>query len=456
MSGLSTQAEPRRVIAALLERGDKDKLATYLDRLPPAEVAHALLRLPEDDRGRLLELLDPEDAADVLHDLPYEEAIARLEDLDAEDAAAIVSEFAGTERAQYLAELEDEDAEPILAALPADEAAAARAQMRYEENSAGYLMDAAFLAYPEGKTVGEILADMRANAERYAEFDVQYAYVLSAGGALRGVLRLRDLVLRPRATPAAEIMLPNPVSVRADAPLDTLTQLFDHHSYIGVPVVDADGHAVGVLRRRAVAEAAEERAEGAFMKLSGIVGGEELRSMPMLQRSLRRLAWLGPNIVLNMIAASVIAAFQGTLEAVIALAVFLPIVSDMSGCSGNQAVAVSIRELTLGVLKPTEFLRVFFKEGGLGILNGTILGALLGAVAWLWKGNLWLGAVVGGALALNTVLSVLLGGLVPLVLRRFKVDPALASGPILTTCTDMCGFFLVLGLASAVLSRISL
>ena len=149
-----------------------------------------------------------------------------------------------------------------------------------------------------------------------------------------------------------------------------------------------------------------------------------------------------------------IAAYEDTLQAVIALAIFLPMVSDMSGCSGNQAVAVSIRELTLGIIRPKDFLRILKKEGLLGIINGVVLGIILGTIAAIWKDNAYLGLVVGSALALNTVLSVILGGLIPLVLKRFKADPALASSPILTTCTDMCGFFLVLNLASLALSKL--
>jgi Mg/Co/Ni transporter MgtE len=187
----------------------------------------------------------------------------------------------------------------------------------------------------------------------------------------------------------------------------------------------------------------------------GIVGGEEFRSMPLVQRSFRRLSWLSINIVLNIIAASVIAFYQDTLSAVIALAVFLPIISDMSGCSGNQAVAVSIRELTLGLIKPYEVVRVFLKEIGVGLANGVVLGILLGAVAVFWKGNPYLGLVVGGALATNTVVAVCLGGVVPLFLKWIRMDPALASGPILTTVTDMCGFFFALSFATAVLPLLS-
>ena len=141
--------------------------------------------------------------------------------------------------------------------------------------------------------------------------------------------------------------------------------------------------------------------------------------MAFWRRSSRRLSWLSVNIALNVVAASVIAVYQETLSAVIVLAVFLPIISDMSGCSGNQAVAVSIRELTLGVIRPRDVLRVFWKEGIVGLVNGSVLGALLGSVAWLWQGNLLLGFVVGGALMANTLIAVLLGGAIPLILRGF-------------------------------------
>lgn len=176
--------------------------------------------------------------------------------------------------------------------------------------------------------------------------------------------------------------------------------------------------------------------------------------MPLLARSGRRLSWLSLNIVLNIVAASVIAIYQDTLAAAIALAVFLPMVSDMSGCSGNQAVAVSMRELSLGLVRPTELLRVLGKEASLGVINGLALGILLGAIAFLWKGSPFLGLVVGGALAVNTVVAVSLGGAIPLLLKRAKLDPALVSSPLLTTVTDMCGFFFVLSFASLVLDKL--
>ncbi len=281
---------------------------------------------------------------------------------------------------------------------------------------------------------------------------MQYVYVVSDKGNLVGVVRLRDLVLSPGSTPLAAIQIPNPISVSVDAPLEELEQVFDRHMFFGVPVVDNFGKMVGVVERADVEEAHGEVAERAFLRFGGIVGGDELRSMSLTSRTLRRLSFLSPNIFLNMIAASVIAAYEGTLVKIIALAVFLPIISDMSGCSGNQAVAVSIRELSLGLIKPRDFVRVWWKEAQVGIINGFALGIMLAIVAYVWKGDLWLAGVVGAALALNTLVAVSLGGTIPLALRGLKLDPALAAAPILTTVTDMCGFFLSLSLAAAALS----
>ncbi len=182
-------------------------------------------------------------------------------------------------------------------------------------------------------------------------------------------------------------MIREPRSVQDQTTLDELVDFFEGHHYLGVPVVDAAGTLLGVVQRSAVDEARSDRIDSDFLKTQGIIGGEEIRTMRLLTRSRRRLAWLSVNIVLNVMAASVIALFQDTLSAVIALAVFLPIISDMSGCSGSQAVAVSLRELSLGLVRADEVRRVWLKEIAVGVLNGVALGLLIGLVAVLWKGN---------------------------------------------------------------------
>jgi magnesium transporter len=303
--------------------------------------------------------------------------------------------------------------------------------------------------------VKDVLDDLRAQGEEYSDYDIQYAYVVSGSGRLIGVLRLRDLLMAPRSKTIKEIMIKEPLHVNVNMALRDLKDFFRQYSFLGVPVVNGDGKLVGVVRSASAREAANRQNNQLFLKFAGIVGGEESRNMSLFKRSSRRLSWLSINIVLNIIAASVIAIYQDTLEKAIVLAVFLPIISDMSGCSGNQAVAVSIRELTLGLVRPRELVRVLAKESAIGLINGIALGILLGGAAILWKGNPWLGLVVGVSLAANTLVAVSFGGLVPLILRGLRADPALASGPILTTVTDMCGFFFVLSFASTLLPRLA-
>jgi len=406
-------------------------------------------------RERLCALLPPGETADLMENLAEVQAVELLEELPAEIAADVVEEMDAEISGDLLRELDDEDSEAILAEIEdKEESEDLRERVGYEDDSAGGLMSDQVLAFPLSATVADVHADLESNVEEYTDADVQYFFVVDDEERLSGVLSLRALLLERRTTSIEKLMIPDPLSVSVHTTLEDLEDLFEEKQYLGFPVIDDDGRLKGIVSRRAVTEALSEHQTDDYLKAAGIVGGEELRSMPLKDRCVRRLAWLGPNILLNLLAASVIASYEDTLQAVIALAVFLPMVSDMSGCSGNQAVAVSIRELTLGVIHPRDYWRVLIKEGMLGLTNGLVLGIILGTIATLWKGSIFLGLVIGSALFLNTVLSVLLGGLIPLVLKRFKADPALASGPILTTCTDMCGFFLVLNLATLAISKL--
>lgn len=446
--------KPWQHLSSLLASERANEAKAFLADLPGLEVARTLSRLSDDDRARLLTVLGAEESAGLLDDLSDAQAVEIIEDLPPSHAAAILEELPGAERADLLADLEQDSAAAILEHLPARTARVTRQLLRYDEHTAGGLMITEFVAVPAGMTVGEVVGLLRSRVEEYTDYEIQYVFAVDDDQRLVGVVRLRDLLLARSAQPVASVLVPQPFSVSAHAPLEELRQAFADHPFLGVPVIDDAACLVGVVRRSAVEEAVGEQATEAFLNMSGLIGADELRTMPILHRSRRRLAWLSINIVLNVIAASVIALYQETLSAVIALAVFLPIISDMSGCSGNQAVAVSIRELALGLVRPYEFMRVVLKEGVVGIINGAVLGLLLGTLATLWQGNVYLGLIVGTALMLNTLLAVLLGGIIPLALKALKQDPALASGPILTTVTDMMGFLLVLSFAAASLSKL--
>ncbi|MBK1831773.1 magnesium transporter [Verrucomicrobiaceae bacterium R5-34] len=408
-----------------------------------------------DRRERLCRLLPVDETADLIENLAEPQAVEMLEEMQADLAADVLEELPADVSGDLLRELNDRSSEAILSEIDdADESMDLRERAGYARDSAGGLMSDQVVSFPQDATVADVLAELGNNAGNYSDDEVQYFYVTDHSMQLTGVLALRNLVLGRRDLCISELMIPSPVCTRVDTGLEELQDLFENRNYLAFPVVDENGRLKGIVSRAAVNEALSETQTDDYLKSRGIVGGEELRSMPLIERCSRRLAWLGPNILLNLLAASIIASYEDTLQSVIALAVFLPMVSDMSGCSGNQAGAVTIRELTLGIIQPRDYLRVFLKEVWLGMNNGMVLGFVLGAIAAVWKGSVFLGLVIGGALMLNTIFSVTVGGLVPLLLKRFKVDPALASGPILTTCTDMSGFFLVLSLANLAMTHL--
>jgi magnesium transporter len=434
-----------------LERGDAKSVAALLAGWSESDRTHNLSHLSSPDLSTLLDLLEPEAAAELIEYLPFSQAADAIEGVKPEAAAEILEELASDDRIDLLSRVDERDREAILDAAAPSTADEARALLEYPPDTAGGLMHTELVSIRSQQTAAQAIDEIRRSADRYARFSIQYLYAVDDGGRLEGVVPLRALFLATGGTSVSELMIGNPVAFQVEDSLETLYEVFEERGFLGAPVVDGEGTLLGVVERSAVDDANLEIAESDHMKSLGIASGEELRSMPPFERSRRRLAWLSINIVLNLLGASVIALYEETLQAAIALAVFLPIISDMSGCSGNQAVAVSLRELSLGVVRPGELLYVLGKEAFVGVLNGLALGLLIAGVAVAWKGDPLLGGVVGFALGLNTLLAVSIGGTVPLLIKRFGWDPALASSPILTTLTDVCGFFLTLSAASLVL-----
>jgi len=436
----------------LLRSRNVSDLSEFLAALPPGEAKRLATRLDVGTQRQLFALLPLSDAAQLLQELEIAQAAEVLEQLPVEQAAALVAAFPSNEQADLIGELKSA-AEPILAALPLDVAQRVRKLSQYHAETAGGLMIAEYLAFSESTLVEDVIEDLRMNAAVYSRFHAQYTYVVDAEQRLTGVLRLRDLLLVERNIPLREIMTHSPLRVPTDMPLDDLLRLCDRHPYFGLPVVDSADRLLGVALATDVEEALSERLDRRMLLASGVWSGEEFRSMKWTSRVMRRFPWLAVSLLLSLAAASVIGWYEETLTAAIALTVFLPVISGMGGNSGNQALAVSIRELSLGLVKPREFLWVVGKEAIVGLVNGVVLGIAIAVVCWIWQRNVSLSFVVGVAIVLNTLLAACLGGILPLALKRWKLDPALASGPILAAITDLCGFLVALVLADILLPR---
>ena len=413
-----------------LESANGERLTEIMESISSQDALRHVSHLHTEERDRVVSLITPEAAATLIEEAPENLAASLIEGLESSVAAKIMEELPSGTQADIVIELKPEEAEDILEEMDPDEAAGVRKLAEFESDSAGGLMELDVFSFRTNETVGAVLARIAKGDEDFERYRGQHPYVINKAGRLVGVVSLRSLLTSKRAVNLAEIMS-TPLTVTPNKMLDELEELFEEHPFLGLPVVDEQGRPLGVVSRVAVAEAELKRSEHESLARQRM--SDELRSMPTLLRSRRRLAWLSSNIVLNIIAASVISAYEETLAAVIAIAIFLPMVSDMSGCSGNQAVGVSMRELALGLARPADLFHVWRKEVSVGVINGIVLGIMIGIVAWLWKGNPYLGLVIGLALAANTMIAVSIGGTVPLLLKRLGIDPAVASSVFITT-----------------------
>lgn len=444
-------------LAQVIDGGEAEHLAAFLQLLPPEDTTYTISHLDEERRTKMLSLLSAEHsdlAADLMEHFVDEHAADMIEQLEPSEAAAIVDEMDSDEQTDVLSELDEEDAEAILDEMDPEEAADARHRMRYEEDTAGGLMITEYLVYRKDQDVDAVIADLRANADAYDEYEVRYTYLIDATKKFVGIVTMRSLVMAPAGRKLIDLKIKTPKSVPVDAGLEDLEGLFDRVDFSAVPVVDEQDRLVGVVQRAAVQEALSDSANEDLMKVAGIVAGEEFRSMPMLSRLLRRLAYLLPIMVLLLLSASVIHLFIDTVDKLPVLAMFLPVVAGLCGSGGNQAVGVSLREVSLGLILPGDFVSVLIKEALLALAAGIVLGLAMLLMVWAWQGNFYLGLVVGGSVPFVIVIAKAVGGTVPLVLRSMGLDPAMASGPVVTTVVDLFSFFIVLLFATMLLSRI--
>lgn len=449
MDATPTQVQIEEIRGAAAA-GDVAQAAERLGALQiePAEVRGLFGSMSVEVSAAILGVLREERAAEFMVLVPPEHAAEILGQMDAPKAASLLASLHSDTRADLLSLVHESAREAITPHLPADVRADLARLMRYPPETAGGLMETELLAFPAEATVGDVIRNLRANQQRYAEIGVQYLYVIDDSRRLLGVAPMRDLLMAPEDAKLESLPRNELVSVRDTATTRELADVFDTHPYQGMPVVDAAGGLLGTVNRADVTESEHHQSEEQYRRSQGIVGGEELRTMSVLSRLRRRGAWLGINLVLCLGGAAIIALQQGTIAKALVVAAILPVISATSGNAAMQAAAVSIRELTLGVLDPGSWRRVLWHEGMLAALLAVPLGLAVALLARVWGAGGDIGLAVGVAMGINTLLAIGIGSVCPLVLRRLQIDPALASGPITTTVADITGFALTLTLVS--------
>ena len=443
-------------LTEILKKRKKKELLQFIDNKTYQDIHNYLSYLHPRYRVIFFRILSPKITAPILEAMPDESEIIRIiNKTPSKKAADLLKNFSSDIQVDILRDIEPQHFQKIINYFPKKNRKNITSNIIFDDNTAGGLMISEFLKYQSHLKANDIKEDLEKNSDKYKNFDVQYTYIVDKNERLVGIIPIRSLLLAKKKTHLEEITRKEIISIPVDANMDKIRSYFEKYSFLAFPILSLEGKLLGVLTKNVFDNFMQKETAQEILKLTGIPGGEEFRSQPIYYRSTKRLAWLSINIFLNFLAASVIIFYEGTLAQVITLAVFLPIISDMSGCSGNQSVAVTLREIALGLISPKEIFKVLGKEIILGFINGFILGSIIALIAIIWKGNVYLGLVVGLALALNTIMAVCLGSTIPIFLKSLKIDPAIASSPILTTVTDMSGFLLMFLLATQFLTYLS-
>jgi magnesium transporter len=436
--------------------------------------AAARLALAEDDAGRLRGLLDPLHAADVADFLEQVEAGERrevlllapeivdgdvLSDLEEGLREEVIAVLPPERLAEAVRELDSDDVvdliegldpqqqQTVLGALEDADRVAVERAMTYAEFSAGRLMQREVVMAPEHWTVGEAIDHLRAKED----LPEQFYHLVLVDPRMRpvGQVPLGKLMAARRPVKLTEIAEEDFRTIPVTEDEGDVAYLFNQYHLISAPVVDRAGRLVGVITIDDAMIVLDEEHEEDIMRLAGM--GDSSLSDSVLETSAKRIPWLGVNLLAAFLAALVISRFEEAIAQIVALAVLMPIVASMGGNAGTQSLAVAVRALATRDLSSTNAWRVIRREALVGLLNGLVFAAATGIVASVWFGSPGLGAVIAGAMVLTLFVAAIGGVLVPLALERAGADPAIASGPFVTTITDVVGFFVFLGIASMAL-----
>ncbi len=423
--------------------------AALIESLRPADQADLFSDLPPSEQDQLLPRLDLEDSADILEELEEEEAAEVAARLQAEDLARILDEMEPDEAADLLGDIAPERVDEVLAVM--EESEEVRPLLIHPDESAGGLMTSVTLTLHRDMTIEQSIEYLRTLAPETET--VYYLFVVDRDVRLVGVVSLRQIVVSPPNTPIADIMDRDVIQVLVDADQEEAARLMARYDLLALPVVDEDGHLLGLITHDDLVDVLEEEATEDIYRLGGVL--EENPPDVALPSVLRtRLPWLVLNLATALASATVLSLFENTIASVAVLAAFFPIVAGVSGSAGTQTLTVTVRGLALGELELKDGFRALGREMLIGLVNGLAVGGLVVLIALAWKGTPLLGIVVGVATLLNMIGAGIAGALVPVLMQTVRIDPALGSPILVTTITDAFGYFIYLGLATLFLSRL--
>jgi magnesium transporter len=435
-------------VKASIQQKNQQFLRKLIDEMRAADLADLIEHLDQEERLHLFDFLEPKGAGDVLVEIeaPFQESI--LDELDNKAISEIVQELDSDDAADLVGDLPPERAQKIIERLEDDVSEELEKLLPYPEDTAGGIMALEFVAAKADNTVEEAIEIIREKREEVE--NVYYLFVVDDLNRLVGVVSLKDLVLEPPKQKLSEIMNPEVFSVSSDTDQEEVYHLVKKYDMVTIPVVDDKNHLIGRITHDDIIDVIEEEADEDISLMAGVIR-QEIAEESSLKISRARLPWLIAGLLGGILAAVVIDQFESSLEKILALSFFFPVIMAMGGNTGTQAASVAVRGLATGDISLVNIGKRLWMEMKVAFFNGIICGILLGLIVGVWLHDHALGIIVAVSLIVIILNSGFIGASVPLALKRLNIDPALATGPFVTTTNDIMSLLIYLGLVTAYL-----
>ncbi|NQV70327.1 MAG: magnesium transporter [Pseudohongiella sp.] len=427
-----------------LDSGSLHQVRQMLKTLPTAGIAHLLESSPPKTRSVLWQLVDKDSEGEILQYLNEDLQNDILKDLNAEQVRELTEGLETDDLADILQQLPDQVARQVLLEMDVQDRHRVESILSYDEDTAGGLMNTDTITVRPRHTLELVLRYLRRHDSIPEMTD--NILVVNRKDEFLGILPLREILVSDPNSTVRDIMREDIDAIPVDMHVTQVAQLFEQHNWVSAPVIDTNGKLLGRITIDDVVDVIRDSTEHSLMSMAGL-DEEDDTFAPVVKTARRRALWLGVNLMTAVLASAVIYLFQDTLDKVVYLAVLMPIVASMGGVAGTQTLTLVVRSLALGHIGPSNSRWLLYRELGVAVLNGLLWSFVISLIAFLWYQDMLLSSIIAAAMMINLVMAALAGAYLPLLLARMHIDPALAGSVLLTTVTDVTGFFAFLGLA---------
>jgi magnesium transporter len=444
----------KELLLDALQNDNIEKFRSEFLELHSYDQATFFKELDEDERLHVYHFLSPEEMANLFENLEIEddEYSDVLAQMSPDYAADMLSNMYADDAVDVLNELDKDQVVSYLTIMDKDSAQEIKELLHYEEYTAGSIMTTEFIAIAANQTVRSAMHILKSKAPS-AE-TIYYVYVIDEEKRLVGVLTLRDLIVNEDDVMISDIMYDRVVSVSVGEDQEEVARMMRDYDFLALPVVDFQDHLLGIITVDDIIDVMEEEASDDYSKLAGLADLDSIDRNP-ISAAKKRLPWLVILLFLGMLTASLIGRFEETLDQVAILAIFIPLIAGMAGNTGTQALAVAVRGIATGDLEDESKIKIIIREAGTGVITGLTCGILITLIIYFWYGELFLGMLVGISIFFTLIVATLAGSLIPLIMHRLKIDPAVASGPFITTINDIISILIYFGIATTFMSYLT-